>query len=716
MNNGVGDRPDLAQKIAAFDRAAVAEDVALAEAERQRVLTEFPLGSWGGLDLLQYALGPDSRRGGWRSFCWLMEYGTDHLGSIRGGSAAKHIIYQQQNGDWKTPAALQRLDPDEAWFRIRQDFNGAFEAATTGQFDRIDDLEFLPFGQALATKALAAYFPEHFLPIYSAAHISHFTEVLGGRPHAAYAGVHAWQANRELLTLVREMEEFAGWRPHEVMRFLYKAYDPRPRRREVWKIAPGPRGQFWEDCLSGAFICVGYSELGDLTQYGSDQELKNAMDELWPESSGGNLRTARQLLTFRDLEPGALIIANQGKSEVLALGTVTDGYVFETSRSAYKHLVRVRWDESYAQTLDKPVHAWQPTFAKVSDALLRTILAGRSGTQSAETEHAEGAPRVLDSTELPAAVNEVLDALEQKGQVILQGPPGTGKTRLAHSAALALAGLHHLIDAPPEKRQAAIAGLLDIPKDATASRLTMTTFHPSYGYEDFVEGFKPDTAAKQAGLTLHLRDGLFLRVCKAAAKAPDRTFVLIIDEINRGDLPRILGELVTLLEKDKRNIPITLPVSGRQVSVPPNVRIIGTMNTADRSVGHLDTAIRRRFAFLDVPPDLDVLDGEVGGLGLSDFLEGLNARLDKAFGPDRLIGQACLLRDDRPLGTVEALAAAFYHDIVPLIDDHCMGRPELLRQILGGLVDRDTGRIARTNPQDLPGKLAAEFVHTEHDG
>ncbi|MFI6032856.1 AAA family ATPase [Streptomyces sp. NPDC051315] len=105
---------------------------------------------------------------------------------------------------------------------------------------------------------------------------------------------------------------------------------------------------------------------------------------------------------------------------------------------------------------------------------------------------------------------------------------------------------------------------------------------------------------------------------------PGEKFLLIIDEINRGDLPRIFGELVTLLELDKRGLPLTLPVSRRTFSVPPNVRIIGTMNTADRSISHLDAAVRRRFAFLPVGPDPDVVSGTVDPLDLAQFFESLN--------------------------------------------------------------------------------------------
>ncbi|MFD6153538.1 AAA family ATPase [Streptomyces sp. NPDC060243] len=387
--------------------------------------------------------------------------------------------------------------------------------------------------------------------------------------------------------------------------------------------------------------------------------------------------------------------------------------------------------------------------------LMREIRRGRD--RSSDTTIAHGPARQASTTfkigiaesgrakadalpdyELPDDVRTVMDLLNNKGQVILQGPPGTGKTRLALNVALSLSGRADLLEASPKERAAALAELSVVPgktnapegvselKEASepegerAAQLTMVTFHPSYGYEDFVEGFRPDTAAVGAGLHLKLQNGVFLRICAAAEKSPEKTFLIIVDEINRGDLPRVLGELITLLELDKRgSAAITLPTSGRHLKVPPNVRIIGTMNSADRSVSHIDSAIRRRFAFFDVVPDLDVLDGEIEGLGLASFLEGLNERLEKRFDLDHLIGQAYLLLDDRPLATVEQLYHAFHYAMVPVIKDYCLGRPDMLRSVLGELVIEDTGRIVQVNPQDLPGMLTKVFVAagtTNEDG
>ena len=269
--------------------------------------------------------------------------------------------------------------------------------------------------------------------------------------------------------------------------------------------------------------------------------------------------------------------------------------------------------------------------------------------------------------------------LEHPRNRILYGPPGTGKTWHAVNHALAiLAGTE--VHAKIERER--FDELRFDPKQETG-QVAIVTFHQSFAYEDFVEGIRP--ALDGNGIAYELRDGIFKRISKAAEKQPDRRFVLIIDEINRGNIAKIFGELITLVEDSRRigrddQTSVTLPYSGETFAVPDNLYIIGTMNTADRSIQLLDTALRRRFTFLEMMPDPrhGGVARDIDGVDCTRMLAAINERISAMLDREHQIGHAYLLH----VSDMDQLVKAFRDRIFPLLQEYFFDDWAKIRAVL----------------------------------
>lgn len=254
--------------------------------------------------------------------------------------------------------------------------------------------------------------------------------------------------------------------------------------------------------------------------------------------------------------------------------------------------------------------------------------------------------------------------------------------------------------------------------------ITQITFHQSFSYEEFVEGIRPSADEENTDqTTIQVVPGVFRELCARASARPDKQFVLIIDEINRGNVSRIFGELITTIENDKRagssnQISVELPYSKEQFSVPQNLIIIGTMNTADRSIALLDTALRRRFAFIEVPVDPELLgDTEVSddtkSIRLRDLLELLNHKISQFLDRDHQIGHSYFLQV-AALPEGERLSAFEYvwnYQIIPLLEEYFYSHPDQLREILPEFVD-EVGDMEITRSMHLARFKSDELLIT----
>jgi len=264
------------------------------------------------------------------------------------------------------------------------------------------------------------------------------------------------------------------------------------------------------------------------------------------------------------------------------------------------------------------------------------------------------------------ALQEIVDLLEDRKQAIFYGPPGTGKTRVALDLAKAFAG--------------------------TEDRVELVQFHPSYAYEDFVEGWRPTEDGN-----FKLKPGPLRRLAKRAEEEESHNFVLVIDEINRANLSKVLGELFFLFEYRDRQV--TLQYSEERFSLPKNLYILGTMNTADRSIAFVDAALRRRFHFHQFFPDRPPVEGTLNRYlnkhnpslrWLTDVVDRANEKLAD---PNIAIGHSHFFRPDL---SEELIGKIWKHSILPYVEDQFFDDPDRVAQFtIDALRSDDT-----TNPEE----------------
>ena len=359
-----------------------------------------------------------------------------------------------------------------------------------------------------------------------------------------------------------------------------KTVDSNVKETDYWIYSPGDNACMWDEFFRNGIMGIGWDEVTNLKDFSSKEEIKDFMKKVY-DASYSYKNNAHCLWQFaNEIKVGDVVFVKKGMHKIIGRGIVTSDYIYDSSRNTYKHIRKVDWQNN--GEWDHPGQAVMKTLTNISAypdyvQKLLDLFAEDTPEEVSEQKEIKYPPYSKDDFLDEVYMDEdtyhtLTELLEAKYNVILQGAPGVGKTFAAKRLAYSIMGQ----------------------KDT--SRVAMVQFHQSYSYEDFIQGYRPSKEG------FELENGAFYKFCKEAEEDNERPYFFIIDEINRGNLSKILGELMMLIEKDKRGEKIKLLYSNEWFTVPQNVRIIGMMNTADRSLALMDYALRRRFAFFDFAP------------------------------------------------------------------------------------------------------------------
>jgi 5-methylcytosine-specific restriction protein B len=592
-----------------------------------------------------YKHGPLRNKRVLRSVCASLEVDVD-VKDICG------VPSQNAQNVWYFPYGFERTNElDRLW-----DFFQKLMFGTVTQVEFIDILDIYSVGKSKLLNAMFRLRPRKYLCLNKV--VNEYLRKKGIVPE--YAG---WG---QLETLLEEIKTNVD---ADFPKLSYEAYlDVTYAGKQVnyFRIGTtaGESGaSVLNEMITNQVASIGWGETGDLEEIEpltKSNIAKKLVETHYPDGGGTPTRKAGEILNFLTaIQPGDVILAADGMA-IKAIGKViSDGYVYDEELT-FPHCRNVQWIKTGITDLhiDEGLRTsvWQFERPEVIDHI-KAYMEVREYTATLAGKHSPNPP-VSENTN-PQPLN-----------IILYGPPGTGKTYATIDKAI------EIINGTKSNHD---QNKIEFDKLIQVGQIAFVTFHQNYAYEQFVIGLHPDPGEKS--LLFREKEGIFYTMADKARKEYDaaksqkkeaKRFVLVIDEINRANISKVFGELITLLEEDKRldgenELSMTLS-NGKPFVVPPNLFLVGTMNTADKSISQVDIALRRRFTFIGKFPESSVLT-ENKFPDRAAFLDILNDNIyAKRKSSDYLIGHAYLLKDakteDAITGKILPLLMEFFNNRV----------------------------------------------------
>lgn len=470
---------------------------------------------------------------------------------------------------------------------------------------------------------------------------------------------------------------FEAWRYSEIVNKKIKEskmisessvmLDDEKEAIRYWVYAPGKDSIMWEEFYKRGVMAIGWEELGDLSLYKNKSEIKEIMKKIYSPNLSYKNATHATWQFANEMKVGDIIFVKKGRSQLIGRGIVTSDYFYDFEVNEYNHIRTVKW--THHGEWPYPGKAAMKTLTDVtpySDFVekLNNIFDDDTSEDVEEVEKSYSPYTKEDFLSDVFMSEEEYERLKSvltfKKNIILQGAPGVGKTYTAKRLAYSLMG------------------------EKDIERVKMVQFHQSYSYEDFIMGFRPSDNG------FELRKGAFYNFCKKAEPDTSNDYFFIIDEINRGNLSKIFGELFMLIENDKRGASLQLVYSDEKFSIPENLYIIGMMNTADRSLAMLDYALRRRFAFFELQPGFDT-DGFktyqsiINNRKLDNLIacvKNLNYAIvtDESLGEGFCIGHSYFCNLTPESVNDQVISNIVEYELIPLLKEYWFDEPTLVRE------------------------------------
>ncbi|MBR6993920.1 MAG: DUF3578 domain-containing protein [Methanobrevibacter sp.] len=532
-------------------------------------------------------------------------------GGIGGGSAYKYSLFKNKNGQWvygtskKNSQILNENEAIEIASLLRNNIVEGANYIKTAQLNSIEDYKALEvklseiFNDCLLKpnfswihKYYTLLYPEKFPVMHSEPMKKDFLTKFKIEPETWY---YAMDAQFYQLSKKAGLKFYSIF-DENIVRLFFKGGkdiweytddvgigDNDVKTTRYWLISAGQGAYLWEEFYKNGEIGIGFDGTGDLNQYKTKEEIKLKFQEIHNDNSShrNNVHACWQFV--HDMQIGDVIFVKKGWNEILGRGIVESDYEYNPNKPYHK-IRKVRWTHKGSWTTIDQLPTKTLTDVTMYQEFvdnIKRLFVGEDGESEEipENQYPEyDEIRFLEEVYIDErGYYTLVNLLKNKKNLIVQGAPGVGKTFMAKRLAYSIMG------------------------EKNTERVMMVQFHQSYSYEDFVMGYRPSKEG------FDLKRGSFYEFCKKAEEDSENDYFFIIDEINRGNLSKIFGELFMLIESDKRGEKnrIRLVYSNEFFFIPKNVYIIGLMNTADRSLAMIDYALRRRFAFFDLKPGFE---------------------------------------------------------------------------------------------------------------